>query len=138
MLARFSESKGGHGRVWNKILYVTRDKSRFFSWVVTALAKRFFPRVITRSGSKHTLVKHLVARALNPREKSATFASYYIMCYLFFLSIPHVKKNLGAMYGQYMDHVRLRHFSRIWAIVFSHNAYNVAHFEKNNMARIWA
>ena len=38
-LARFSESKGGHGRVWNKILYVTREESRFFSWVVTALAK---------------------------------------------------------------------------------------------------
>ena len=31
VLARFSETKGGHGRVWNKILYVTRDESRFFS-----------------------------------------------------------------------------------------------------------
>ena len=46
VVARFSESKGGHGRVWNKILYVTRDESRFFSWVVTALAKRFFTRVM--------------------------------------------------------------------------------------------
>ena len=47
VLARFSESKGGHSRLWNKILYVTRDESRFFSWVVTALATRFFPRVFT-------------------------------------------------------------------------------------------
>ena len=43
----FSEPKGGHGQVWNKILYVTRDESRFFSWVGTALAKIFFPRLIT-------------------------------------------------------------------------------------------
>ena len=42
----FSESKDGHGRVWNKILYVTRGESRFSSWVGTALSKRFFPRVI--------------------------------------------------------------------------------------------
>ena len=38
----FSESKDGHGPVWNKILYVTRDESRFFSWAVTALTKRIF------------------------------------------------------------------------------------------------
>ena len=44
-----------------KRLYVTRVESRFFSWVVTALTKRFFPRVITR-----TLVKNLLARAVNP------------------------------------------------------------------------
>ena len=45
VLAHFSESKGGHGQVWNKILYVTRAENRFFSGVVTALAKRFFPQV---------------------------------------------------------------------------------------------
>ena len=42
VLTRFSESKGGHSRVWNKILHVTRDESTFFSWVVTALPTRFF------------------------------------------------------------------------------------------------
>ena len=60
VLARFSESKGGHGRVWNKILYVTRDESKFFSWVVTAQT--------------------------HPREKSATFAPCYIMYYFALVS----------------------------------------------------
>ena len=36
-------------------------------------------------------------------------------------------KNLGAMYGQYMGHVWLWRLSGIWAIVFPHNVYNVAH-----------
>ena len=42
VLARFSESKGGHDRVWNKILYVTRGES---SW--------FFPRVGSVSERKY-------------------------------------------------------------------------------------
>lgn len=33
--------------VWNKILYATRDESSFFPLVITAFARRFFPRVLT-------------------------------------------------------------------------------------------
>ena len=79
-------AKGCHGRVWNKILYVTRGESgRFFSWMVPVLTKRFFPRVITnslRSGSKRALVKNLVARAVNPPVgKICHFRPCYIMYY---------------------------------------------------------
>ena len=42
---RFSESKGGYSQLWNKILYLTRDESRFYPRVITALTKRFFARV---------------------------------------------------------------------------------------------
>ena len=56
---RFSESKGGQSRVWNKILYVTRDESRFFPQVLLPSRKDF---------------SHL-------QEKSATFAPCYIMYY---------------------------------------------------------
>ena len=59
---RFLESKGGYSRVKKKILYVTRDESRFFSWVVTALMKKL---------------------SVNPpaEEIPATFATCYIMYY---------------------------------------------------------
>ena len=39
------------------------------------------------------------------------------------------------MYGQYMGNVWLRRLSRMWAIVFPRNAYNVTHMG-NSVANI--
>ena len=84
----FQSQKVAKSRAWNKILYVTRDNSRFFSWVVTAFASlgHLHPRKKScRSGSKPTRGKNLLLSA--PCYIMYNFKFYFIIFYtvIFFL-----------------------------------------------------
>ena len=94
---RLSGAKGVHlSRVWNKILYVTWDESRFFCWVVTALAKRFFPWVITALAGKICYFRPLLHNVLllTHFEKSKKIRAFYNNIQIYSINPSYLFHNI--------------------------------------------
>ena len=117
----FSESKGGHGRVWNKTLYVTWDESRFSSWVVTALTKRFFSRVIT-----HTLVQNLVARAVPPPAGKICYFHPLLHNVLLRPRCEMSSSTSEVGFRNYLSHKSVKSYTRRTNIIFRRRERNLS------------